>query len=811
MAVTNMTRKINESLHPDSLYDAIYEDHEIDISSYIPLTGNFSSTIDSRGLTLSSEHGCIRVDAWSEGIIRVRIAPGKSEPAGSPTENLGLIESRPKPPHFTCSQENELFILETALLSLSINTKTGGVELFGNENESENKCKKSFLKSLKGTGICFSGANGGDNPAFYAEFELDNEAFHGFGGRIAPPNRLGQTVDIFSVKTGKRSGDFGGFPLPYFISSKGYGFFLNNPWPHVYFDMGKTTPERWFMHSPGGPCDMFFMAGPSQADVVKRFTSIVGRPASPARWLFGLWCCSLGFASAEQAIKDAKRLRAENYPCDVFVFDGPWRSGLNFINSYATGHEYPSCDYDWHPDFGDGPEMVRELASMGIKTGLHVNSRSFSPESTEKGLAAGLLRKEGDEIVPRVGNPEAEAHYASLLEPRMKEKVAIWWTDHADRISGEIAPGLPSRNLFGPLWNRVIARMMPNGDDSCSMSLSRGGGIGSQRYALPWPGDTRCGVDALIDDLWFVINAGLSGFPFTSADLGGFAVRGEPGEPGYETLEERDAEMFDDENIARRLCQALLYIPLPRIHNNWETTPKFPWNCSKEIQPLYRKAIEVRYGLTPYWYHYALNAVATGEPILRPLAYHHPEDSSALTCDDQFYLGEWIMMAPAYKKGEESRGVYLPEGGWTNYWTGERYQGPAKIEVRTPLMSIEGVATFVRDGAIIPHQPVTPSLGNKLPDELIVDLYLSGSNSHLALNEGNGVVTDIDCSYNDNGLAVTISNDSTQKRQYKIRIHSRDTYAMPIVQDTDNSQCSNDSVDITADAGSKIIIHWNRV
>ena len=103
---------------------------------------------------------------------------------------------------------------------------------------------------------------------------------------------------------------------------------------------------------------------------------------------------------------------------------------------------------------------------------------------------------------------------------------------------------------------------------------------------------TRCGLDALIDDIWFIINAGLSGFPFTSADLGGFAVRGEPGDPGYETLEERDAEMFDDENIARRLCQALLYIPLPRVHNNWETTPKFPWNCSKAIQPLYRKALE---------------------------------------------------------------------------------------------------------------------------------------------------------------------------------------------------------------------------
>ncbi|WFB34996.1 glycoside hydrolase family 31 protein [Kiritimatiellota bacterium B12222] len=809
MQMNDMTPSITTSLHPDALYDDLYEQAEVDISSYMPLGGTFTTEADDQGVTLASENACIRIDAWAEGIVRLRVNPTHSSPVSSPTEEFGLLEPRPEIPSFSTREEGTLFILETSLLSLRIDTVTGGVELLRSASGTDNLFTESMLKSVPGTGLRFDNSDA-DTPAFYAEFEHADEAFHGFGGRIAPPNRTGQTVDIFSVKTGKRSGDYGGFPLPYFISSKGYGFFLNNPWPHVYFDMAKSATDRWSVHSPGGPCDIFFMAGPTQSDVVKRFTSIVGRPSSPARWLMGFWCCSLGFASGEQAIKDAKQLRRENYPCDVFVFDGPWRSGLNFINSYATGHDYPSCDFDWHPDFGDGPGMVRELDALGIKTGLHVNSRSFSPKATESGLAAGLLRQHGEEVVPRVGDATAEAHYISQLEPRVKEKVAIWWTDHADRVSGDVVPGIPSRNLFGPLWNRVIARMMPHSDDSCPMSLSRGGGIGSQRYALPWPGDTRCGVDALIDDLWFVINAGLSGFPFSSADLGGFAVRGEPGEPGYETLAERDAEMFDDENIARRVCQALLYIPLPRIHNNWETTPKFPWNCSEEIQPLYRKAIEERYALTPYWYHYALNAADTGEPILRPLSYHHPEDVAALNCDDQFYLGEDLMMAPAYREGEEQRSVYLPEGEWINYWTGEQHVGPVTLEVSTPLMSLEGVAVFVRKGAIIPRQPVTPSLGNKLPESLELTVYPSASDSQRAFNEGNGVLTELLCRHEEDGLRVTVSNGSPLRRPYTIRLHGDELYTIPEVDASEAAHCSQAAVELTLLPGEQVSILWKK-
>ncbi|MDA3874425.1 MAG: hypothetical protein PF795_10765 [Kiritimatiellae bacterium] len=755
---------MKQYLHPDALYDADYVETRIDVTGFqSPTEETIQPESTNRGVRFSAGGFQYRLEAWSAGILRLQITPEKQSSSPSTTEALGLIQGPETPADFTLEDTPHGLRLGDGSLAMDVDPSTGEFTLSGPDGET--------LMSSRNGGFRFQPDGEDSHPAFFAEFDAQEESFFGFGGRIMPPCRNGSSLDVFSVKTGVKSGDYGGFPMPYFISTRGYGVFLNNPWPHVYFDMGRETESGWSMYAPGGPCDLFFIAGPEFADVITRFTSIVGRVTEPPRWALGFWCSSLGFASAEQAVKDAKRLREEEYPCDVFVFDGPWRSGNQFIQSYAEGHDYPAADVNWHPDFGDGPAMIRALERLHIKTGLHVNSRVFSPDTAEKGIASGMLRRHGEEVVPRVGLPEAEETYAALLEPRIKEGVALWWTDHADRVSGEVLPGLPSRNLFGPLWNRLIHRTMPRGDTTFPMSLSRGGGIGSQRYALPWPGDTRCGVDALMDDVWFMINAGLSGFPLTSIDLGGFAVRKDPVRD-YAGREERDAEMFQEENLARRLCQALLYVPLPRIHNNWETTAKFPWNCTPDIQALYKQALEERYALTPYWYHYALDAAETGRPILRPLAYSHRDDPQAVACGDQFYVGDWLMMAPGYREGGERREVYLPKGEWMDYWTGERYQGGQTLEIEVPILSLRGLGIFIRQGAILSRQPLRLSLDNHLPEALSFDVYPDeGGDTKIELREGHGFSSQISCTRESDGYRIELKNGTNLDRDYTVRIH----------------------------------------
>ncbi len=754
--------RLTARLHPDALYDQPYQEVEIDTCAYQPLIGRPRLlAAEPAGALWRCDNGYLRIDHLVEGMIRVRLASA-AEPTSSLTERLGLACMTPQPGrHRQVTTESTLrFITEE--LELDIDLAAGDWRLAGADG-----CL--LWRSADGGPRLGDPTPDGAGQRFACTSLLRNERFFGFGARTAAPDRTGATVDIFSVKAGLVSGDYGGFPLPYFFSTAGFGFFLNNPWPHVYFDMGASDPTRWSVHAPGGDCDLIFIAGPTCADVVRRFTAIVGRIPLIPRWMLGYWCSSLKFNAGAQAVADARRMRAEGCPCDVFVFDGPWRGGQAFAALYGGSQQYPSNDMQWHPDFGDGPATIAQLHELGIKTSLHLNSRNFAPDTAAAGVARGLLRQQGDEVVPRVGDPAGEAYYESHLVPRIAEGVDLWWTDHSDRVSGELAPGVPSRNLFGALWNRLLAQIMARQGRPQDLSLSRGGGIGSQRYAIPWPGDTRCGVDALADDLAFMLSGGISGFPLTSIDLAGFAPRGNP-RTDYPDQQAVEAEMFDDENICRRLCQPLLFTPVPRMHGNWATPPKWPWHCSAPARRLYREALRFRYRLTPYLYACAIAAARTGAPILRPMVYHHPDDPDAIAATMQFYLGPALLVAPVTQAGRDTWSVYLPQGRWTNWWTDRVYTGPARIEVAAPLRELAGLPLFARAGAIVPRQPVTDHLEEQAPEQLDFDVF-PDDQAAFDLHETAAVTHRLEVRRAGANWVISLPNLTAAPRRYRVALH----------------------------------------
>lgn len=762
---TQSATSITTYLHPDRLYNEAYQAVPLDLSDYRPLPGSPTlAATDERGILLAIGDARLRIDVWEEGILRLRLAP-MGEPRPSTTEQLGLLNPPPaKRPQWTVVQGRTQFGVRTALLALTLDAATGVLQLCND--------KGTVLWRTCAGGVLFSPREAEySGNRFCCWSEIGDQHFFGFGGRIAPPDRREQSVDVFSVKTGTDSGDYGGFPQPYFISTAGYGFFLNNPWPHVYFDMGRSDSSRWLFHAPGGECDIFLFAGPKFADVVQRFTGLTGRPPLVPRWMLGFWVSSLSMTTAAQALADAKRLRDEGFPCDAFVFDGPWRGGPDFASKYVTGHQYPAEDLDWHREFGKGQEMVRQLHDLGIKTILHLNSRSFSGKTGDAGVAAGLLRRQGEEVIPRVLHQPAEKYYCDLLAPRLDEGVDGWWTDHSDRVSGELRPGLPSRNLFGVLWNRLLSCLMEQHHLGGRPALSRGGGIGSQRYAIPWPGDTRCGIDALADDIWFMLSAGLSGFALTSADLGGFESRVGALREGA-TPDQLHALMFSDENICRRVCQCLLYMPIPRVHNNCDTIPKLPWNCGERTRRLYKQALEERYRLTPYLYSYAVQASRSGEPLLRPMVYEYPTDAKAIEASTQFFLGDWLLVAPVTEAGQERWRIYLPAGEWTNFWTGEQCEGGRHLDVEAPLLEMAGLPVFVKAGAIICRQPLTLNLEDSPPKVLHVDVY-PGGNSEFDLHESATVTNRFSSQQQGSEIALKLENNCGFSRQYVLRFPTR--------------------------------------
>ncbi len=745
-------------IHPDALYDAEYIDHLIDTDDFkspeFALKGEFRH---EKGVTVITAAGReIVMENCFENTLRLRITQPGACVEKTVTERLGLIRTDWETSGYGYTLEDGVITFSNARLTLVFNMNTGEFGFRTAEGKTLVKTKNGGARFSE-TAAEYSGMRS------YTEFErIGNERYAGFGARIYKPDRTGESADIFAEKGGARVGDYGGFPIPYFISSAGYGLFFNNPWPHVYFDMAKTDENEWFLHAPGGDYDLFVFCG-DIPEITRSYARIVGTNQFPKKWLMGYWCSSLSFERAQGAIDDTFRMRQEGYPCDAIVIDGPWRGGVNFISAYTGGWGYPSDDYNWHPDFGDGPGMIRELKKQNIKTVLHINSCAFKPATAVPAISQGLLRQVKNETVPDVATPRGISFYKPFLIPRIRDGVTQWWTDHSDRVSGEVLPGIPSRNLFGALWNRVISETMAENGVPDHMSLSRGGGIGSQPYALPWAGDTQFGIRRFKEDIWYIINAGMAGFTLCGYDLGGF-MRGAVETPP-------DEMQFDVDNIARRFCQSIIFCPMPRMHNGQNSSAKWPWNCPEETRDLYRECLKYRYRFIPTVYSYAVNGARTGEPIIRPMYYTDMGNPALYAIDDQFYLGDHILIAPVTEAGARQREVYLPEGAWVNMWTKERYSGGQTVLCDAPLLKKEGLPMFIRVGGGAAYQPDCMSLEDRIPDRLRVELY-ADTTASLTLHESETVTNRFTCRRTGGTFEISAENNGGTDREYTVAVYA---------------------------------------
>jgi alpha-D-xyloside xylohydrolase len=173
-------------------------------------------------------------------------------------------------------------------------------------------------------------------------------------------------------------------------------------------------------------------------------------------------------------------------------------------------------------------------------------------------------------------------------------------------------------------------------------------------------------------------------------------------------------------------------MPTPRLFVRWAQfgllcshsrmhgdSPREPWYFGPEVLDIVRRYVYLRYQLFPYLYGISHEASQTGLPVIRAMPLAFPEDANTYDKDLQFMLGPWLLVAPIYDEGEQ-RSVYLPQGRWINYWTGEAYTGPVNIQVHAPL---DTLPLFVRDGAILPLMPPARRIPPGMIDPLIVEVY----------------------------------------------------------------------------------------
>ena len=210
------------------------------------------------------------------------------------------------------------------------------------------------------------------------------------------------------------------------------------------------------------------------------------------------------------------------------------------------------------------------------------------------------------------------------------------------------------------------------------MCLSRGGGIGAQRYPFLWAGDQLREWRFLQAVLTSILSSGLSGLPFMSYDLAGYLPSQHPEDNPEERVFIRGAQMG---------C----------FSSNMQThgTVTRPYDFDPWVKDIYRVYCKLHQKLRPYLLEQAEIAVKTGAPLMRHLFLYDPQDETVYGIDDEYMLGDALLVAPVLTDAAD-RDIYLPRGDWTHLISGQSFKGGQRLaHFPAPLAQIP---VFVRSG-----------------------------------------------------------------------------------------------------------------
>lgn len=563
-------------------------------------------------------------------------------------------------------------------------------------------------------------------PQFELHYTDDGENFSARNLRIAHKNQTGDTmhwvpgkVDRGNLGTVTRALDFwkwcGGpvrYPTEGILSAEG-GHFLPDE-PRVYWN----TKHEWIENrSKTVWFDGYFFAyGNDYKQALKDFVHVFGPIPMVPRWTFGFWYSRWYPYKDREFIQLANRYRRENIPLDVMIIDTDWRDGWG--------------GYDWSKKcFPNPAKTLRTLKDMGLHTSLndHPGYDGYEPLPADDSHIPAIARELGP--LPHNGewacdwsNKKALMHWRKkVLGPFFDQGMDFWWVD------GWIKS--PAGSLDSQLWaNRHYYELAEEKTGKRGLILSRWGGIGSHRYPVQFSGDTHSDWATLKHQIEFTARSGNLGAVYWSHDIGGFH------------------EKKVDEELFIRWFQFGSLSPIFRTHSAFGV--REPWHYSARCKKLFRKQTHIRYALVPYFYGLAREAHQTGLPLIRPLYLEYNDnDGGALHRKHQYTIGTDILVIPADGPVDQRtqlfrKRAYFPNGTWLALETEDERQGLFDGPIDIPL---DHIPIYVRQGAIIPSQPVKDTIGVETSAEIHFDYFPDPlSDSQYSLYEDDGETLDCD-------------------------------------------------------------------
>ncbi|MBN2180300.1 MAG: DUF4968 domain-containing protein [Sedimentisphaerales bacterium] len=524
--------------------------------------------------------------------------------------------------------------------------------------------------------------------------------------------------------------------------------------------------------------DYYFISGDNPDHVIAGYRKITGKAPMMPKWAMGFWQCRERYQSQEQLLSAVKEFRKRQIPLD------------NIVQDWFYWPEDKWGDHDFDPErFPDPAGMVKELHDdlnthimISVWPKFYVGTEHYN-QFKEKGwlYMRNVEKKERDWV--------GQGYYSTFYDPysegarelfwkQIERKLFskgfdAWWLDATEpdihsnlsqeefllRIGPtELGTSARYRNTYSLMNAKGIyegqRKSRPN---QRVFILTRSAYAGQQRYsAVTWSGDIATRWYDLKAQISAGLNFCLSGIPYWTMDIGGFAV-----EPRFErNFKPEDLEEWRELNT--RWFQYGTFCPIFRVHGQFPYREMF--NLAPDDHPAYQTMLtydKLRYRLMPYIYSLAGMVTHDDYTIMRALVMDFGDDGNVRNIGDQFMFGPALLINPVTEYRARSRKVYLPAGtGWYDFKTGRYYKGGRTIEADAPYTDMP---IFVREGSIIPFGPAIQYTMEKSADPIRLFVY-TGKDAAFTLYEDeninynyeNGAYSDISFIYNEATKSLTI-------------------------------------------------------
>ncbi len=600
---------------------------------------------------------------------------------------------------------------------------------------------------------------------------------HGFLGREERVDLKGQEI---SRNYGTLQSEQAPLIVPFYLSSKGYGVFLNSTFSNR-FNFGKENKYQIEIDDSGfvGQMDYFFIAGPSLIKVIDNYTQLTGRPRLPQKAMFGLQLSDKGHdhnsptpSNENWWKKKILEHRQAGFPLDHVINDNRWR---------AEGGKRCQSKLAWDNKRYPNPQgYAKWLNKQGLVTTLDLNrciaqytdgwKKTFNVPNTD-----GIDFKDS---APDLTNADFrhwfwQAFYQNSLDPSLQFPGDALWIDEFDEMgaaknSMQLANGKSWAEMRN-YWFFLIAKaLVEQGWDKSNIKdrpfvWVRGMTAGAQRYATLWSGDIYPNHNDMAKQIRAMQLAGLSGFPYWGHDAGGF----------YDW----DTGKGPDDKLYKQWAMAFgSFSPIWKPHGMGDS--RWPLDKTKVVQKVAHYYSKLRYQLMPYLYSAAHQAATTGIPIARAMLLDYPTEANAWQFDLQYMWGDNLLIAPN-ADASNSKTIWLPKGIWYEYDSKTRITGDQIIDVP----AAPGVLPiYVKQGSIIPQRQYALSTQFIDKTSLILDVYTGLSGKMILIEDDdvteeyriNAAIMNTEIEYNETLSQLIIKRSlgnyqgAPSQRQYQI-------------------------------------------